>query len=352
MKFKQSLISLILAASILFVSACGQNPRENNNMEGSAAVTDGNTTGDGEQTPTATGRFQVNGQKLYDAEGNVFVMRGINHAHSWFQDKLDIAIPAIAKTGANTVRVVLSDGQQWDRISLEDVKKIIDVCKENKLICILEVHDLTGKDDIEGLRSTAEYWLEIKSALMGNEAYVILNIANEWVGTWDDPELWYNGYSEAIKTLRDGEIKNTIMIDAPGWGQFAQPIDTYGEKLFNEDPEKNTMFSIHMYGAAGKSGRVIKTNLEYAAKHNLCVAVGEFGFNHSDGDVDEDYIMEYCTENGIGYLGWSWKGNGGGVEYLDIAEDWEGNKLSEEWGEKLINGDNGIKETSKICSVY
>ena len=60
MKFKQSLISLILAASILFVSACGQNPRENNNMEGSAAVTDGNTTGDGEQTPTATGRFQVN----------------------------------------------------------------------------------------------------------------------------------------------------------------------------------------------------------------------------------------------------------------------------------------------------
>lgn len=353
MKFKQSLISLILAASILFVSACGQNQKANGSeTKGSATLSDETTASDGEQSPAATGGFQVNGQQLYDANGNVFVMRGINHAHSWFQDKLDEAVPAIAKTGANTVRVVLSDGQQWDRISLEDVEKIIDICKDNNLICILEVHDLTGKDDIEGLRKTAEYWLEIKSALIGNEAYVILNIANEWVGTWDDPELWYNGYSEAIKTLRSGEIKNTIMIDAPGWGQFAQPIDTYGEKLFNEDPEKNTMFSIHMYGAAGKSARVIKTNLEYASKHSLCAVVGEFGFNHSDGDVDEDYIMKYCTENGIGYLGWSWKGNGGGVEYLDIAEDWEGNKLSEEWGEKLVNGENGIKETSKICSVY
>ena len=358
MKFKKSLLSLIFAASMLFTSACGQaaetvEPNISGDTSAGNEITE-NTSGGAETggTPTVSSGFQVKGTALYDASGNEFIMRGINHAHSWFQDKLDTAIPAIAETGANTVRVVLSDGQQWSRIPLEDVEKIIEICKQNKLICILEVHDLTGKDDIEGLRKTAQYWLDIKSALIGNEAYVILNIANEWIGSWDKADTWYEGYSEAIKTIRDGGINNTLMIDAPGWGQHAQPIDQYGEKLFNDDPNKNTMFSIHMYGAAGKSGRVISTNLQYATKHDLCVAVGEFGYNHSDGDVDEDYIMQYCTENGIGYLGWSWKGNGGGVEYLDIAEDWEGNVLSSDWGEKLVNGENGIKATSEICSVY
>lgn len=338
---------------MLFTTACDQ-PAENTEPDVSGSISANNEITEAAQTqdPVSNGGFQVKGTALYDANGNQFIMRGINHPHSWFQDKLDTAIPAIAETGANTVRVVLSDGQQWGKIPLEDVEKIIEICKENKLICILEVHDITGKDEIEGLRKTAQYWLDIKSALIGNEAYVILNIANEWIGSWDKADTWYEGYSEAIKTIRDGGINNTLMIDAPGWGQHAQPIDKYGEKLFNDDPNKNTMFSIHMYGAAGKSGRVISTNLQYATKHDLCVAVGEFGYNHSDGDVDEDYIMKYCTENGIGYLGWSWKGNGGGVEYLDIAEDWEGKVLSEDWGEKLINGENGIKATSEICSVY
>lgn len=343
---------------MLFTAACGQAAETvEPNVSGSTSVENEiteNTLGGAETggMSTVSSGFQVKDTALYDANGNQFIMRGINHPHSWFKDKLDTAIPAIAETGANTVRVVLSDGQQWGKIPLEDVEKIIEMCKENKLICILEVHDITGKDEIEGLRKTAQYWLDIKSALIGNEAYVILNIANEWIGSWDKADTWYEGYSEAIKTIRDGGINNTLMIDAPGWGQHAQPIDKYGEKLFNDDPNKNTMFSIHMYGAAGKSGRVISTNLQYATKHDLCVAVGEFGYNHSDGDVDEDYIMKYCTENGIGYLGWSWKGNGGGVEYLDIAEDWEGKVLSEDWGEKLINGENGIKATSEICSVY
>ncbi|MCM1054844.1 MAG: glycoside hydrolase family 5 protein [Bacteroides sp.] len=354
MKLKKSLLSLALSASMLIFSACGQGGEDPASADETSAAVSQNISDEAEAGGTATegAGFQVKGTSLYDAKGNEFIMRGINHAHSWFQDKLETAVPAIAKTGANTVRVVLSDGQQWERIPLEDVEKIIEICKENKLVCILEVHDLTGKDDTEGLRKVSEYWLDIKSALIGNEAYVILNIANEWVGSWDDADMWYQGYSEAIKTLRGGGIKNTLMIDAPGWGQFAKPIDQYGEALFNEDPDKNVMFSIHMYGAAGKSPRIISSNLEYATNHGLCAVVGEFGYNHSDGDVDEEYIMEYCTEKGIGYLGWSWKGNGGGVEYLDIAEDWDGNVLSADWGDRLINGENGIRETSKLCSVF
>ncbi|MBD5383744.1 MAG: glycoside hydrolase family 5 protein, partial [Ruminococcaceae bacterium] len=167
-----------------------------------------------------------------------------------------------------------------------------------------------------------------------------------------DAESWRDGYTAAIPKLRDAGIKNTIMVDAAGWGQYGESIRKYGKEVFDSDPDKNTMFSIHMYGTAGKNQRTITSNIKGATDQELCVIVGEFGHNHGDGDVDEAYIMQYCAENALGYLGWSWKGNGGGVEYLDIAKDWSGNELSEDWGEILVNGDNGIKKNSKLCTVF
>ena len=347
MKIKNTLLSLLLAAAVLVSSGCSSNNNDNENQESSstsAAVT-------ADENGFVSEGFYVDGTKLFDAKGNEFVMRGINHPHSWFKDQLETAIPAIAATGANSVRVVLSDGQQWTKDPIEDVEKIVELCKDNKMICILEVHDNTGFNEIDRLLNTVDYWVEMKPVLDDNKEYVILNISNEWVGEWD-AETWYQGYSQAVQKLRETGIENTIMIDAAGWGQYAEPIGKYGKALLEEDPDRNIVFSVHMYGTAGKSARVIQQNLKYATNNDLCVVVGEFGYNHSDGDVDEEFIMKYCCENDIGYLGWSWKGNGGGVEYLDIALDWEGNSLSEDWGENLINGENGIRETSEVCSVF
>ena len=46
--------------------------------------------------------------------------------------------------------------------------------------------------------------------------------------------------------------------------------------------------------------------------------------------------MSYCTSKGVGYLGWSWKGNNSDMSYLDIANSWDGSSLSS-WGNTLIN---------------
>lgn len=295
--------------------------------------------------------FYVSGTKLYDANGNEFVMRGINHPHSWFKDRDETALAAIAKTGANCVRIVCGDGQQYTKDSAEDLLKLVERCKALEMIAILEVHDITGKDDPAALEKTVDYWIEVKDALIGNEAYVMLNIANEWIGQWES-DTWTKGYTAAIPRLREAGIRNTIIVDAAGWGQYAKSIADGGTEVFESDPLKNTMFSIHMYGSAGKNERVIKQNLARVTQKGLCVIVGEFGYTHSDGDVDEAYIMRYCGENDIGYLGWSWKGNGGGVEYLDIALEWDGSRLSEDWGVNLIEGDTGIRKTSEKCSVF
>lgn len=295
--------------------------------------------------------FKVDGSRLLDANGNEFVMRGVNHPHSWYANKDIIALPAIAEAGCNTVRIVCGSGIQYSKDSVEMLSALISKCKKLKMVVVLEVHDITGKDDIASIEQVTDYWIEVKDALIGNEAYVILNIANEWVGKWDS-KIWRDGYTAAIPRLREAGIKNTIMVDAGGWGQYGKSIADYGTEVLASDPDGNTMFAVHMYGSAGKDEASIESNITGATNQGLCIIVGEFGHTHSDGDVNEAYIMQYCNENNIGYLGWSWKGNGGGVEYLDIALEWDGSELSPDWGEILINGENGIKETSKVCSIF
>lgn len=295
--------------------------------------------------------FYVDGTTLYDANGNPFIMRGINHAHTWYSDKLFLALDGIAATGSNCIRIVLSDGEQWSKTSAETVANIISLCKERNMIVILEVHDATGYKDKESLLAAAQYFVDIKDVLIGEEDYVILNIANEWQGN-SESKVWKAAYTEAIPILREAGLAHTILVDSSGWGQYGRSIKDAGAAVFDSDPLGNVMFAVHMYGTAGGTEEKIRENLGYALEQNLCVCVGEFGYTHSDGDVEEAYLMEYCEENSIGYIAWSWKGNSGGVEYLDLAVSWDGSELSEEWGEVVINGENGIRETSQICTVF
>ena len=297
--------------------------------------------------------FKVSGTKLLDANGNQFVMRGINHAHAWYKGQENTVIPAIAKTGANTVRIAFSDGQRGDLggyDSIDNVKKLIKLCEDNKLIAVVEVHDTTGSDDASTLDKAADYWISMKSALQGHEDTVILNIGNEWCGAWNSSK-WASGYKSVIPKLRNAGIKNTLMIDCAGWGQYPKSIADYGKDVFNSDPDKNTMFSIHMYEYAGANKDMVINNMNGALNQNLAVCIGEFGSRHTDGDVDECAIMDYCNYTGSGYIGWSWKGNGDTWKYLDIANDWSGSSFSG-WGNTLLNYSNGIKKTSKTCSVY
>lgn len=353
-KHMNSILAGILAITVALSSGCAKTGNiSSGDVESIISSVEALTSGCTEEnTPDELRQegFSVSGTKLFDANGNEFVMRGINHPHSWFTSQDDTALEAIAATGANTVRIVCGSGQQYTRDSAESLNRITDKCRDLGMISILEVHDITGKDDKSLLETAADYWISVKDALIGKESYVILNIANEWVGTWDG-QGWCDGYASVIPELRKAGIRNTIMVDAAGWGQYGQSISDFGEQVLAADPDGNTMFSIHMYGTAGKNKATIAGNLKRATDKGLCVIVGEFGWNHTDGDVDEEYIMQYCAENGIGWLAWSWKGNGGGVEYLDLANEWDGSALSD-WGNTVVNGENGLKKTSVKCSIF
>lgn len=298
----------------------------------------------------SNGGFYVDGTTIRDANGNPFVMRGINVAHAWFTSNTEESIKAVAATGSNTARIVIADGQTYAKTSADEVKKIIEWCKNNKLVCVLDVHDATGKDDVSYLDRAVDYWKEIKDILNANKQYVIVNIANEWYGTWNG-SAWADGNKKAVKALRSAGIENMLLVDCAGWGQYPDSVKDYGRSVYEADPNKNLAFSIHMYEYAGGDADTVKNNIDNALGTGVPVVIGEFGSRHTNGDVDEYTIMSYCREKSVGYLGWSWKGNGETWAYLDIANDWNGSSLSD-WGKTLIYDTNGIKNTSSICSIY
>ena len=219
-------------------------------------------------------------------------------------------------------------------------------------MAVLEIHDGAGKDDVSFLNNAVDYWIGMKELLNENKAYVLVNIANEWYGKYDKLEVWRDAYIDAVKKLRDAGIENTLVVDSAGWGQCADSVLNYGEEILKADKDANTMFAVHMYGAAGKNEKIIKNTIDTAQKKNLCLLIGEFGWNHTDGKVDFETIMQYSTEKNVGYLAWSWKGNGDDVSYLDVSRDWAGVDLTSDWGKPLVEGEYGIKKTSKVCSVY
>ena len=298
--------------------------------------------------------FYVQNGNLYEGNGSQFVMRGVNHAHTWYTSQLTNALQGIASYNANTVRVVLSNGHKWTYNSASEVANIIQQAKDNNLIAVLEVHDTTGYGEDSAastLASAVDYWIAIKDQLIGQEDYVIINIGNEPFGNNVSASQWINEHNTAISRLRNAGFTHTLMVDAPNWGQDWQNImRDNASSVFNADPQQNIVFSVHMYEVYG-SYSAVNNYMAAFDSANLPLVIGEFASTHKGSNVDEAAIMERAQAYQMGYLGWSWSGNDASTADLDIVKNWNNSSLSS-WGNTLIHGSNGISSTSTLASIY
>ncbi|MFI7450454.1 cellulase family glycosylhydrolase [Nonomuraea sp. NPDC049714] len=299
----------------------------------------------------ATG-LHVSGDDIVEAGGQPFVIRGTSHAHTWYPGETQ-SFAGIKSLGANAVRVVLSGGR-WTANDTADVAEVVSLCKQNRLICVLENHDTTGYGEQDGaytLDQAADYWISVKTALAGQEDHVIVNIGNEPIGNNAVTPGWAAATTAAIRKLRDNGFDHALMVDAPNWGQdWSFTMRDSARSVFDGDPDRNTIFSVHMYGVFDTAAEVI-SYMDAFRTAGLPLVVGEFGHDHSDGNPDEGTIMAQAVSRGIGYLGWSWSGNSGGVEYLDQVTDFDAARLTS-WGERLFNGADGIAATAREAAVY
>ncbi|WP_336320491.1 cellulase family glycosylhydrolase [Streptomyces lavendofoliae] len=295
--------------------------------------------------------LHVGDGRLLERNGNDFVMRGVNHAHTWYPGQTR-SLADIKALGANTVRVVLSDGHRWTRNSAADVAAVVDDCKANRLICVLEVHDTTGYGEEAAagtLDHAADYWIGLKDVLTGEEDYVVVNIGNEpWGNT--DPAGWTEPTVAAVKKLRGAGFQHMIMVDAPNWGQDWQGVMRANARtVYDADATGNLVFSIHMYSVFDTAQEITDYLGAFRAA-GLPLVIGEFGGPADQwGDPDEDTMMAAAQQLGLGYLAWSWSGNTDPV--LDLAIGFDPARLSS-WGRRIFHGANGIAQTSREATVF
>ncbi len=301
--------------------------------------------------------FTVNGSSLRDANGNNFVIRGMNIPLIWFNNDVYNNIGAMKSvTNANTVRIVWSiEGS--DAVLQNAIRRTI----ENNMIPMVELHTATGSNDPNRLAQMAQWWADRASYFRQAdvERYILINIANEWSDWYmanpGGPEVtvWRDAYKRAITIIRNSGIRSTLVIDGAAYGQDLQSsLLAFGRELINHDPRNNLLYSVHMY-CDWTSVSKIESQLQAMKNANLPIIIGEFGNNHPPcGNLPYRDLMRISQEKGIGYLAWSWKGNTTGtLDQLDMSRNWNGTSLTP-WGNDVVNGANGIRATSRDASVF
>jgi len=244
--------------------------------------------------------FTISGSNLIDANGNNFIMKGINAPLAWYQTQVNNSIAGLKQnTGLNCVRIVVQTNTP-DNVWQTCVQNCID----NNIIPMVELHDVTGSNSSSELQNMAQFWASKASYLTqpGIARYILVNIANEW-GDWymsspnntPSQTVWRDAYIQAVGTIRNSGITTTIVVDAPGYGQDNQgsTILNYGPDVFESDPERNILFSVHMYCEwAMGSNSTIATHLPAIKNAGLPIMIGEFGWEHDEGgsvcNIDEE----------------------------------------------------------------
>jgi hypothetical protein len=308
--------------------------------------------------------FKISGTQLLDANGNNFIIKGVNVPLAWFVTDVNNNIAAIkTATGSNCMRIVVTTttaDNAW--------QTCVQKCIDNKIIPLIELHDVTGNNTPSELNRMAQFWAS-KSAYLTRPdiaKYILINIANEW-SDWNmsanatgtvSRVTWRDAYITAVKTMRDAGIKTTLVIDAAGYGQDnkTQTILSYAKAVQASDPYHNCLFSVHMYcewSIGGNSN--VSTLLPGIKNAGIPIIVGEFGWEEGNGNggycnIDESLIINTANTNGIGWIAWSWKGNGGVENVLDLSNDWAGTNLTA-WGKTVTSGTGGTK-TAITASVF
>jgi mannan endo-1,4-beta-mannosidase len=297
---------------------------------------------------SAAAGLHISGTNIVEASGQPFIMRGINHEHVWFTGQTN-SFADIKATGANTVRVVLGSGKRWGPST--DVANVVALCKQNRLICVLEAHDTTGFGE-DGAAATLDeavtYWISQKAALVGQENYIVINIGNEPIGN-NNAAQWTSATTAAIQRMRSNGFEHLLMVDAPNWGQDWQFVmRDNAQTVLNADSQHNTVLSIHMYAVFNTATSIV----DYLNRFQTAgwpLVIGEFGWQFASSEVDDQTVMAEAVRRGIGYIGWSWAGNNDPI--LDMTSNFNAAQLTT-WGQRIVNGTNGIRATSREARIY
>lgn len=303
--------------------------------------------------------ISVSGRHITLPCGDTILLRGINKMSIWRDPTGEKTIHEMAKTGANSIRIVWAGTGKGrsggTKGSAEDLDQCMTRCISHGMIPIPECHDATG-DSWFAFGEVVDYWTrpDVVAVIKKHEAYSILNIANEAGVIVDDTE-WFDAYKNAITKIRATGLKLPLMIDGDEWGQNTKKLFKYGQQLLDLDPEHNIIYSFHPWWPSSRFGSVqavidrLDTEIDKSIELNLPLIAGEFSYYAPGCDVEipHKYIMKTCHEKNISWLVWSWGPGNGDCKDMDMTTEgtFESYKHTG-WSEDVLNGPFGLKKTS------
>jgi mannan endo-1,4-beta-mannosidase len=306
------------------------------------------SVGMGGSGPAGT-TMRVSGRKLHDRCGEEVVLRGVSEMIVWSDGKDGAPeFAEIAKTGANVVRIVWTDEG-----SAAELDRAIENAVAQKLIPMPEHHAATG--DLSKVPNVVDYWTrsDVVTVLKRHESYLLLNIANEAGATVMQSEF-ENTYRTAITRLREAGIKVPLVIDGPQWGQDVDMLQAAGPALIQHDPEKNLLFSVHMWWSDA-SGTRVTSELDQSVEMDLPLIVGEFAQHAVAGCSNAPFayrtLLAEAQRHGIGWLAWSWgsvpNSDCSGEGSFDMTVGGVFGNWEETWGSDVaVDDQNSIQHTA------
>jgi len=265
---------------------------------------------------TGNGLFVLNG-KLYDSNGVEFRMRGVNLCH---YDSTTHSAAGIARSNANVVRVGLYHSSVPTATYASTVQTYIsdrEVAIPTMFVVPGTANALSGDQSTADLVATVDNWVANFSYYAPMQQHLIINVANEWGP--QNSATWASAYETAIARLRAAGYSVPIMIDAGGWGQDTADLLSYAKQVFDSDPQKNVIFSFHVYRGLNAPWTVAALNSfalqlqGLSASAGMVFVFGEFGPGNNIGPsptmLTPQQVIGAAEGAGLGWMGWAWDDN-------------------------------------------
>ena len=256
----------------------------------------------------------VSAGRLYDGKGNEFRIRGINRAH--FDSPSQ---PGLSRSGANAVRLFFYRTSLGITPYLQIIQSQHLANKEVAIPTLSTFPDdknTSCDGDPRRLASGVDWWVDNAKAMSLIDTASIVNIANEWGPPGS--VIWRDAYVIAVKRMRAAGYRAPLMIDSGGCGQDLNDLINYAAEVFEADPQKNIVFSFHLYGltpvdeiptAFARLGALQKSA-------GMVFVIGEFGPGRNIGPsptlATPQQVITAAEANDLGWLAWAWDDNNAG----------------------------------------
>ncbi len=315
---------------------------------------------------TAGTTIHTSGGMILGVCGDTVTLRGINYApYDWGYDNTQLLLNQVAQTGANAVRMTWYDntgGAPYYTDAWLDTA--IATCIANKMIPIIELHDLTCDGNAADV-DTLVNWYTTPTRLAMFSKYqssLIIDIANEegyvnWSGNIPLAQLAYEvAYDTAVNIMRRAGITVPIMIDAPDCGSSIDVLGNVASNIINNDPLHNIIFSTHAYwyAYANNDSATMRQDITTALTHNYPLVLGEVA-NYQDStpayctwSLNYPALLHICSELNVGWMAWSW--NNDNCTLRQLSTDGSYANLSS-YGMDIVNNSiYGLHNSAKLSS--